>query len=378
MIPVNEPLISKNASKYVLDCLKTGWISSAGKYIDKFEEAFAKYIGVRYAVTTTSGTTALHLALASIGIKPGDEVILPDLTIISCALAVTYLGATPVLVDVDKETGNIDPEKIEEKITKKTKAIIVVHLYGHPAQMDKILKIANKHSLLVVEDAAEAHGAEIRMSGKNKKDLFWKKVGSIGDVGCFSFYANKLITTGEGGMLVTNNQKIYRKAKRLKDLAHSPARRFYHQEIGYNFRMTNIQAALGLAQLEQAETYVIKKRTIAYMYTKGLSGVSCLELPTEMPWTKNVFWMYAPRIKRGSQVTKKQLCDLLKKNGIETRDYFVPLHRQPALRNLGLFKNEKYPVSDDLSNRGFYIPSGLALIDSQIKYVINTIKKIAK
>ena len=179
-------------------------------------------------------------------------------------------------------------------------------------------------------------------------------------------------------MLVTNNQKIYQKAKRLKDLAHSSQRRFYHQEIGYNYRMTNIQAALGYAQLEEIETYVIKKRTIAHMYTKGLSGVSCLELPTEMPWTKNVFWMYAPRIKRGSQVTKRQLCDLLKKNGIETRDYFVPLHRQPALRNLGLFKNEKYPVSDDWSNRGFYIPSGLALTDSQIKYVINTIKKIAK
>lgn len=378
MIPVNEPLISKNASKYVLDCLKTGWISSAGKYIDKFEESFAKYIGVRYAVTTTSGTTALHLALASIGIKPDDEVILPDLTIISCALAVNYLKATPVLVDVDKETGNIDTEKLEEKITKKTKAIIVVHLYGHPARMDNILKIANKHSLLVVEDAAEAHGAEIRLPTKTKNDLSWKKVGSIGDIGCFSFYANKLITTGEGGMLVTNNQKIYQKAQRLKDLAHSSARRFYHREIGYNFRMTNIQAALGLAQLEQAETYVIKKRTIARMYTEGLSGVSCLELPTEMSWAKNVFWMYAPRIKKGSQVNKKKFCNLLKKNGIETRDYFIPLHKQPALRNLGLFKNEKYPISDDLSKRGFYIPSGLALTNKQIKYVINTIKKIVK
>lgn len=240
-IPVNEPLIAKNATKYVLDCLETGWVSSAGTYIEKFEKAFAKYLGVKHAITTTSGTTALHLALLTLGIGSGDEVIVPTLTMIASVNSICYVGAIPVLVDSEPETGNIDPKKIEEKITKKTKAIMPVHLYGHPADMDKIMEIAKKYKLAVVEDAAEAHGAEYK----------GEKAGSFGKINCFSFYGNKIVTTGEGGMVVTNDDKLAERARSLKDLAHSKKRRFLHEELGYNFRMTNMQAALGLAQLEE-------------------------------------------------------------------------------------------------------------------------------
>jgi len=366
MIPVNEPLIAKNAKKYVTDCIKTGWISSGGKYIQTFEDNFAKFLDVNYATTTTSGTASLHLALAALDIGKGDEVILPDHTIISCALSVVYTGATPVLVDVDKRTGNMDPAEIEKKITKRTKAIMVVHLFGHPADIDPILSLAKKYKLTVIEDAAQAHGAEYK----------GKKVGSIGDIACFSFYGNKIITTGEGGMVVTNNKKLHEKVRLLKNLAHSIKRRFFHEEIGFNYRMTNMQAALGVAQLEEIEKYIRKKRSIAALYTKGLSSIPYLELPKEDPWTKNVYWMYAITLNSKSPISKDKLRQRLESLGVDTRDFFFPLHKQPAFRRLGLFKGEKYPVSVSLSNRGFYIPSGLALTKKQINTVIEAVKKV--
>lgn len=371
MIPVNEPLISKKAKKYVLDCINTGWISSAGKYIEQFEENFRKYIETEYALTTTSGTTALHLALAASNIKKGDEVIMPDLTIISCALSAMYVGARPVLVDVEPSTGNIDPEKIEKKITKKTKAIMVVHLYGHPANMEPILKIAKKYKLLLIEDAAESHGAKIKVDGK------WKKAGSVGDISCFSFYGNKIVTTGEGGMLLTNNLDIFKKASLLKDLAHVPGKRFFHEEVGYNFRMTNMQAALGVAQLEEINKYLEKKFWMAKLYSNGLKNIDFLELPTEKTYAKNVFWMYAPLVKKNSRISRDEFCKQLRELGIDTRTYFVPLHKQAVLKKFR-FKSDQYPVSSDLSDRGFYLPSGLALTKSQINKVISTIKAIAK
>lgn len=377
MIPVNEPKIAKNARKYILDCIRTGWVSSAGSYISRFETEFARYLGVKYAVTTSSGTTALHLALASIGVGPQDEVIVPDLTIISCAFAAMYLGANPVLVDVDPKIGNIDPKKIEEKITKKTKAIMVVHLYGHPCDIKPIIKIAKKHKLLLVEDAAEAHGAEylsIISNLKNKQK--WEKVGSFGDAACFSFYGNKIVTSGEGGMVVTNNKKIYERAIFLKDLAHSKKRRFLHEEMGYNFRLTNLQAALGLAQLEEIDKYIDKKRHIAQMYNAGLQNIEYLELPVEMPWAKNVYWMFAPLIKNNTIINREKFCEELRKLGVDTRTYFIPLHSQPVLKKFGLEKGE-YPVSSDLAQRGFYLPSGLAITEKQIKKVISSIKDIA-
>lgn len=364
MIPVNEPLISKNANKYVSDCIKSGWIAE-GKYIQRFEDEFSKLIGVKYAVTTTSGTTALHLALASLNIGKGDEVIIPDLTIISCAFAVIYTGATPVLVDVEKGSGNINPEKIEEKITKKTKAIMIVHLYGQPAKIDPILKIAKKHKIKVIEDSAEAHGAKYNN----------KIVGSFGDVGCFSFYSNKIITTGEGGMIVTDNKDIYERAKSLKNLAHSK-KRFVHFEIGFNYRFTNLQAAFGLAQLEEFEKYINKKKWIANLYKKNLIELEELELPIEEETTNSVYWMYAVKLKKNTKINKNVFQKKLKHLGIDTRDFFYPMHMQPALTKLGLFKNESYPVSKDLYNRGFYLPTGLAITSNQINQVSSSIKKI--
>lgn len=371
MIPVNEPIISKEAKKYINDCLETGWVSSAGKYIKQFEDNFKKYIGLKFALTTTSGTTALHLALASCGIKTDDEIIIPDLTIISCALSAIYVGAKPVLVDVDASTGNIDPQKIEQKITKKTKAIMIVHLYGHPANVQPILKIAKKYKLLVIEDAAESHGAKVKINGK------WEKAGSIGDISCFSFYGNKIITTGEGGMLLTNNPDIYKKAALLKDLAHVPNKRFFHEEVGYNFRMTNIQAALGVAQLNKISKYLNKKRWIAKQYANGLSKIDFLELPTQKSYAKSVYWMYAPLIKKNARVTRNDLCNKLKMMGIDTRTYFIPLHQQAVLKKF-LYKSNDFPNSTDLSERGFYLPSGLAITKTQINKVISAIKSISK
>lgn len=365
-VPVNEPVIPKQAFKYINDCLKTGWISSAGEYIDIFEKNFAQFINVKYAVTTTSGTSALHLALVSLGIKKGDEVIIPDLTIVSCANAVLYTGAIPVVCDVDSKTGNVDPSNIEEKISKKTKAIMVVHLYGHPVDMDPILKIAHKYKLYVIEDAAQAHGAEYK----------GKKIGSIGDIGCFSFYGNKIVTTGEGGMVVTNKKKFFDEAKILKDLAHNPKKRFMHNEIGFNYRMTNLQAALGVAQLEKVENYITRKRQMAKIYSKRLSVIPHLELPQEANWAKSVYWMYTILVKKDSPITKEELRIRLLELGIDTREFFFPLHQQPIFKKMGIFKGAYCPNSCNLSLRGLYIPSGLALTNNQIDYVVDSFLKI--
>lgn len=365
LIPVNAPLLSPKAKKYVLDCLNTGWISSAGQYIGKFEESFADYLGSRFAVTTTNGTAALHLAVASLGIGPGDEVIMPDLTIISCPLSVIYTGAEPVLVDVDPVTFTIDTKLIESKITKHTKAIMAVHLYGHPADMDPILKLAKKYELAVIEDAAEAHGA--RYKGK--------LVGSLGTIGAFSFYANKIVTTGEGGMIVTNDESLAQKARLLKDLAHSPNRRFWHQEIGFNYRMTNLSAAIGLAQLESIKTYIKKKKWMAREYARAFKGIPFLNLPPQMPWADSVYWMYALTLTSDAPITRDELRLKLKDIGVDTRDFFYPLHEQPILKKY-VGKNESFPVSTSVSCRGFYVPSGLAVTKEQIRTVAGALRTI--
>lgn len=378
-ISVNEPIISKNARKYLLECLKSGWVSSHGPFIERFEKEFAKYIGVKYAVTTTNGTAALHLALAALGVGKGDEVIVPDLTIISCALAVIYTGAVPVFVDVDPSTGNIDSGKIEEKLTSRTKAIMVVHLYGHPADMSAIVKIVKKHRLLLVEDAAQAHGAQVQIQNskvKSSENLEWKKVGGIGVAGCFSFYANKIVTSGEGGMVVTNRRQVYEKLKLLKDLAHHPKKRFKHMHLGFNYRMTNLQAALGLAQLENVDKYVAKKRWMAQEYKRQLEDVGWLELPQEVEWAQSVYWMYAVKITQKSKVKSQNLRNKLSQLGIDTRGFFYPMHSQPVLKKMGLVKTkDRFPVSSDLSKRGFYLPSGLAITKEQIGFVSDAVKR---
>ena len=370
MIPVNQPLIAKNALKYVSDCIKTGWISSAGTYITRFEEAFAKFVGIKHAITTTNGTTALHLALATLGIGPGDEVILPDHTMFACAAAVIYTGAKPIVVDVERGTGNIDTSQIEKKFTKRTKAIMPVHIYGHPADMDPIVKLSKKYKLAIVEDAAEAHGALYK----------GKMVGSFGTINAFSFYANKIVTTGEGGMVVTNDDKLAQKARMLKDLAHSPKRRFLHEEIGFNYRLTNLQAALGLAQLEEVNRFIQKKQWMAKLYNELLADIEGITLPAEKPWIRNVYWMYAMLIEDSFGITRDELQKRLKDADIDTRTFFIPLHRQPALIKPGHYtgREKDYPIADEISQRGMYLPSGLAITKKEIEMICYTIHEIAR
>ena len=368
MIPVCVPLLGEKELEYVTDCIKTGWISSRGKYVEEFEAKFAKYCGCKYGISTTSGTTALHLALASIGVGKGDEVIVPAFTMISTVFAVVYCGAKPVLVDAEPETWNIDVSKIEEKITDRTKVIIPVHIYGHPCDMDPIMKIAEEHDLYVVEDAAEAHGAEYK----------GRKVGGIGHIGCFSFYANKIITTGEGGMIVTNDEEIAEKAKSLKDLAFSKERRFLHTDLGFNYRMTNIQAAIGLAQLERIDELVERRRKNAHLYNELLKDIEGIRLPIEKEWAKNVYWMYSILVEDKFGMSREELMSELEKKGIETRTFFIPMHVQPVFQNMGLFKGERYPVAEELARKGLYLPSSSGLSREEIEHICDEIRKIKR
>ena len=367
MIPVCEPELGKEELKNVIDCIKTKMISgSAGKYIEEFEEKFSKYCEAKYGVATTSGTTALHLAIESLGIRNGDEVITPTFTNAATAFAIIYSGAKPVLVDCEPKTWNIDINQIEEKITNNTKAILPVHIYGHPCDMDPISNIAEDRNLFIIEDAAEAHGAEYK----------GKKVGGLGDIGCFSFYANKIITTGEGGMIVTNDKEVAEKAKLLRNLAFSKERRFLHDYLGFNYRMTNIQAAIGLAQLAKINKFIRKKRYIANTYNFLLKNVSGITLPPEMPWAKNVFWMYSILVEDEFGISRDELMKKLEKKGIETRTFFIPMNQQPVFQKMGLFKGEGYPVAESLSEKGLYLPSGSGLKKEQIKFICGSIKDI--
>ena len=368
MIPVCEPLLSNKEMEYVADCLKTNWISSLGKYINEFEQRFAEYCGVKYGVSTTSGTTALHLALASLNIGKGDEIIIPAFTMVAPLFAILYTGARPVLVDCEPETWNINVAEIEKKITQNTRAILPVHIYGHPCDMTPILKIAKKHNLYIIEDAAEAHGAEYK----------GKKVGGIGDLGCFSFYANKIITTGEGGMIVTNREETAERARRLKDQAYSKEKRFLHTDLGFNYRMTNIQAAIGLAQLERIDELVEKRRENAHLYSHLLKEVEGITLPPQKEWAKNVYWMYGILVEDEFGMSRDELAAKLKQDGVDTRTFFIPMHQQPAFKKLGLFESESYPVSEEISGKGMYLPSGSGLRAEEIEYVCTTLKKIRR
>ncbi|MBU1626090.1 DegT/DnrJ/EryC1/StrS family aminotransferase [bacterium] len=370
MIPVCEPKLLGNEKKYVMDCLDTNWISSAGQYIPKFEEAFSKYCEARYGVACSNGTNGLHLTLETLGVGPGDEVIIPSFTIIVSANVVIQAGARPVLVDVCPKTWCIDPTKIEEKITQRTKAIMVVHMYGQPCDMDPIKEIAHKYKLSIVEDACQAHGAEYK----------GKKVGAIGDIGVFSFYGNKNITTGEGGMLVTNNDEYAKKARLLRDQGFDDPR-FIHKVRGFNYRMTNIQAAIGLAQTEKIEYAVNRKREIAFLYSDLLKDVKEVTLPYEASWAKNVYWMYSILINDDFGMVKDEVMVELYKRGVETRSFFYPMNQQPLFHgNDPRFPDitGKYPVSDDLARRGLYLPSGIGLTEEQIRFVVKQLVGLIK
>ncbi|MFC1937649.1 DegT/DnrJ/EryC1/StrS family aminotransferase [Chloroflexota bacterium] len=368
MIQVCEPLLGEKEVKYVLNCLKTNWISSKGKYIEEFEKGFANYCGCSYGVTTTSGTTALHLALASLGIGTGDEVIIPTFTMVATAFAVIYTGATPILVDAEYETGNMDVTQIEAKISPSTKAIMPVHIYGHPCDMGPIMEVARKRGLWVIEDAAEAHAAEYK----------GKKTGGISHIGCFSFYANKIMTTGEGGMVVTNNEEVAEKARALKDLAHSKGKRFLHTDIAFNYRMTNVQAAIGMAQLDKIDEYAERRRAHARLYNELLDNIPGITLPVEKEWAKNVYWMYSILIEDEFGISRDELMSKLEERGIGTRSAFIPMHQQPALLNFGLFKGEQYPVAEELAKKGMYLPSSTGLSHDDIKYICGVIRELKR
>ena len=393
MIPVNEPLLAKSTLRYVTECVETGWISSAGRFIRRFEEEYAAHLGVKHAVTTTSGTTALHLAMASLGLGSGDAVIIPDLTMIAVPYAVVYTGARPILVDVDHETYNIDPAEIRDYITRgcifhpaekklvdkfsglTVRAVVPVHLYGHPCAMDEILSLARFYNLTVIEDAAEAHGALFYPAGKSDVPI---PAGAIGDAGCFSFYGNKIITTGEGGMVVTNDDRLAERARKLKDLAHDPRRRFLHTDLGFNYRMTNLQAAVGLAQLEEIDRFIGIKQKMANLYGERLAGVKGLRLPREKPWARCVYWMYAVLVEEEFGLSRDGLMERLKERGVDTRTFFIPVHRQPLFLDSEELRGRSFPVSDDLSAKGLYLPSGLALTPEQISTVCTELREIAR
>jgi perosamine synthetase len=362
-IPVSEPCLTGNESKYLMDCVQSGWISSLGKYIPEFETRFADFCGVKHGISVSNGTTALHLALVAIGIGPGDEVIVPTLSFVATANAVRYTGAQVVFADSEPRTWNIDPVDIARKITQKTKVILPVHLYGHPAEMQPILDLASKHHLIVLEDAAEAHGA------------FYKnqRVGSLGKVGAFSFYGNKIITTGEGGILTTNDDALAEKLRFLRDHAMSPQKRYWHTEVGYNYRMTNMQAAIGVAQMERIEEFIQKKRHIAEKYAEGLSGIASITLPPEAVWAKNVYWMYSILLNENFPIQRDEFLRRLKEEGIDNRPFFYPIHQMPPYQGMG----RDFPVADDLSRRGLNLPSAVTLSDSDITRITDTIRKFS-
>jgi perosamine synthetase len=366
-IPVNEPLLDGNEKKYLCECIDTGWISSEGPFVKTFEKKFSARVGRNFGVSVCNGSVALDLTITALGIGSGDEVIMPTFTIISCAAAIIRAGATPVLVDSDPVTWNMDVTQIESKITAKTKAIMVVHIYGLPVDMKSVLELAIKYNLKIIEDAAEAHGQTY--SGK--------PCGSFGDVSVFSFYPNKHITTGEGGMVVANDEVLADKFRSMRNLCFQPQKRFVHDELGWNFRMSNIQAALGVAQLENLDRFVEIKRRMGRIYTECLSDQDGIQLPlNKTDYAENIFWVYGIILKDELSLDADVAMKLLAKEGIETRPFFYPMHLQPVLIRKGFFIGEHYPVAEKLAQKGFYVPSGLALSDAQIQRVCLSLKAL--
>lgn len=366
-IPVNEPLLNGNEKKYLIECIDTGWISSEGPFIKKFEEQFAARVGRKHGIAVCNGTAALDAAIEALGIGPGDEVILPTFTIISCIGQIVRSGAKPVLVDSDPITWNMDINQIEAKITPRTKIIMVVHIFGLPADLDPILDIAQRYGLKVLEDAAQMHGQTYK----------GKQCGSFGDISTFSFYPNKHITTGEGGMIVTNDDTLAENSRSLRNLCFQPKKRFVHERLGWNLRMTNMQAALGLAQLERLDEFISKKRAMGHRYTDLLSGLSDVQLPLmRTDYAENIYWVYGLVLDNKLGFDAEEAIKRLAARGIGSRPFFHPMHQQPVLRKINLFTGESYPVAERISRLGFYIPSGMALTERQIERVVKNVREV--
>lgn len=367
-IPVARPFFGGDEVPFVTDAVSAGEISgNFGKYISLFENGFSKYCGVDHGISTNNGTTALHVAMAALGVGPGDEVLVQTLTNMATVFAICYTGAKPIAIDITGDTWNIDSSLLESKITSKTKAIVVVHIFGHPVDMDPVMKIARKHRLLVVEDSAQAHGAEYK----------GRRVGSLGDIACFSFYANKIITTGEGGMVVTNSIELADKVRALHSLSYGRGpNKFMHEAVGFNYRMSNVIAALGCAQLEKIDNVIQMKRKVAAYYTKELADVSALQLPVEADYAKNVYWMYHVVLKGGWSSRRKEVMDALGYKGIETRESFVPFNQQEIFLRDKTVRQDDCPVANYVGENGFYLPSGPVMDPGEQEYVVKVLRSV--
>lgn len=367
MIPVNEPLLDGNEKKYLAECIDSGWISSEGPFVKRFESEFAERVGRKHAVAVANGSLALDAAIVALGLEPGSEVIMPSFTIISCATAIIRAGCVPVVVDADQLTWNIDPRKIEACITPRTRAIMAVHIYGLPCDMEAILDIVKRYNLRLIEDAAEAHGQSYRD----------RPCGSFGDISIFSFYPNKHVTTGEGGMIVTDSDDLAEKCNGLRNLCFIPERRFVHEQLGWNMRMTNMQAALGVAQLERLDEFINRKRRMGGLYQNLLSDVPGIQLQLPVTeYAENIYWVFGIVLDDAVGFDAKEAMHRLATRGIGTRPFFWPMHEQPVFRRMGLFANVSCPVSERLARRGFYVPSGMALTESQIHEVAEAVREI--
>ena len=355
-IPISHPVLGGNEKKYVNECLDTTWISSQGRFIRLFEESFGRFCDVEHAVACNNGTSALHIALLALGVAPGDEVIVPTLTYVASANAVHYCGARPVLADAEARTMNLDPQKIEERVTGRTKGILAVHLYGHPTDMDPILEIARRRELFVLEDAAEAHGALYR----------GRKVGSLGDAAAFSFFGNKIVTTGEGGMVTTSRRDVEARARLLRGQGMDLQRRYWFPVVGYNYRMTNVAAAIGLAQMEDIETHLAAHRRVAGWYERHLGALEdVLALPREESWARHAFWLYTVELRDSVRLSRDELMARLAEAGIETRPVFYPMHLMPPYRDA----EGSYPVAEALAARGISLPIHGLLSEEDVIYI---------
>ena len=366
-IPVNVPLLGERERELLLECVESSWVSSDGPFVPRFEEAFAAQVGHSHGVAVSSGTAALEVAVHALGLRPGDEVVLPTFTIISCAAAVARAGARPVLVDSDPLTWNMDGEKVAMSIGPRTRALLVAHTYGLPADLDRILALAEEHGLYVIEDAAEVHGQTYR----------GRPCGSFGDVSVFSFYANKHVTTGEGGMVVTDDAALAERSRSLRNLCFQEERRFVHEELGFNFRMTNLQAALGLAQLESLDEHVAKKRRMGARYHELLEGLEHVQLPLpRTDYAENIYWVFGMVMGDEHPLDAPAAMAALAARGVATRPFFWTMHEQPVFQRMGWFSRERYPVAERLARRGFYLPSGLGLRADQLERVAEEVRKL--
>jgi perosamine synthetase len=362
-IPVAAPVFAGREKAYVADCMETGWVSSGGKYVELFEAAFAEFCGVRHAIACCNGTAALHVALAALGVGPGDEVIVPTLTFVATANAVTYCGARPVFVDSEPATWNLDPEQVEAKVTPRTKGIVAVHLYGHPAEMDELRGVARRRGLFLLEDAAEAHGALYK----------GRPAGSLGDAAAFSFYGNKIIATGEGGMVTTDDDALAARVRLLRGQGVDPERRYWFPVVGYNYRMMNLPAAIGLAQLERADWHTGRRREVAAGYQNLLRGVPFLRWQDESEWARHAYWMFTVLLGRGSAVGRDELAARLAVRGVETRPVFYPLHLLPPYREAA--RGEEFPVAEWLARRGLSLPTWAGLSHADLNYVCESLRE---